>query len=180
MLAVSQKGGDCRKNWPGMYIEACSEITLLVPKCFWIKTARPNGTWIYLLIWVSPLFENQGRMHKQCGLISLYCVMCTFQDVQPTQETAGSGLNRLYNVLCLLWNIHSRAPLPRICSITNTNHWINYTNLSDAKYIVSWYHYPFIIVQRSNNLVGIILILLFLQMIWSKYPYTYCRHKHLC
>ena len=25
-----------------------------------------------------------------------------FQDVKPTQETAGSGLNRLYNVLCLL------------------------------------------------------------------------------
>ena len=29
-------------------------------------------------------------------------IMCTFQDVKPTQETAGSGLNRLYNVLCLL------------------------------------------------------------------------------
>ena len=29
-------------------------------------------------------------------------IMCTFQDVKPTQETAGSGLNRLYNVLCWL------------------------------------------------------------------------------
>ena len=25
-------------------------------------------------------------------------IMCTFQDVKPTQETAGSWLNRLYNV----------------------------------------------------------------------------------
>ena len=29
-------------------------------------------------------------------------IMCTFQDVKSTQETAGSGLNRLYNVLCCL------------------------------------------------------------------------------
>ena len=28
-------------------------------------------------------------------------IMFTFQDVK-TQETAGTGLNRLYNVLCLL------------------------------------------------------------------------------
>ena len=52
----------------------------------------------------------------------------TFQDVKPTQETAGSGLNSLYNILCLLWNIHLGAPLPRIYSITNTKHWITYTN----------------------------------------------------
>ena len=57
-------------------------------------------------------------------------IMCTFQDVKPTQETAGSGLNRLYNVLCLLWNIHSGAPLPRIYSITNTKHWITYMYIS--------------------------------------------------
>ena len=29
-------------------------------------------------------------------------IMCTFKDVKSTQETAGSGLNRLYNVLCCL------------------------------------------------------------------------------
>ena len=46
---------------------------------------------------------------------------------EPTQETAGSGLNRLYYVLCLLWNIHLGAPLPRIYSITNAKHWITYT-----------------------------------------------------
>ena len=124
---------------------------------FYKKTALPKGTWIYTLTGVSPLFENQGRMHKQWGLISHYInemfpdnfeknvtkmlliksicpmwvhpwlkkiwvspkrnaakgyIMCTFKDVKPTQETAGSGLNRLYNVLCSLWNIHSGAPLP--------------------------------------------------------------------
>ena len=161
-----------------MCIEAWTEITLLVPKWILIKTAWPNATWIYMLIWVSPLFENPGRMHKQWELISLYIcnvwsmkcfpdnfgknnltkmlliksicpmwtqpwqkkkwdapkrnaakyyILCTFQDVKPTQETAGSGLNRLYNVLCLLWNIHLGAPLPRIYSITNTKHWITYT-----------------------------------------------------
>ena len=44
-------------------------------------------------------------------------IMCTFQDVKPTQETAGSGLNRLYNVLCLLWNIFHNQQ----------KHWITYT-----------------------------------------------------
>ena len=44
-----------------------------------------------------------------------------------TQETAGSGLNKLYNVLCWLWNIHLGALLPRLYSITNTKHWITYT-----------------------------------------------------
>ena len=29
-------------------------------------------------------------------------IMCTFRDVKPTQETAGSWLNRLYDVLCSL------------------------------------------------------------------------------
>ena len=29
-------------------------------------------------------------------------IMCTFQDVKSTRETAWSGLNRLYNVLCCL------------------------------------------------------------------------------
>ena len=36
------------------------------------KDTQSNGTWIYTLIWVSPLFVNQGRMHKQWELISLY------------------------------------------------------------------------------------------------------------
>ena len=56
--------------------------------------------------------------------------------LSPTQETAGSGLNRLYNVLCCLWNIHSVASLPRIYSITNTKHWITYT------YIIWLIHIP--------------------------------------
>ena len=175
MVAVSRKWGDWKKTLTRLQCTcaAWSKITLIVPKCFLIKAACQNRTWIYTLIWVSPLFENQGRMHKQWGLISLYIcnvwsmkcfqdnfeknltkmlliksicpmwthlwlkkkwktpkgnagkcyIMCTFQDVKPTQETAGSGLNRLiYNVLCLLWNIHSGAPLPRIYSITNTKH----------------------------------------------------------
>ena len=42
------------------------------PKMLFDKDTQSNGTWIYTLIWVSPLFVNQGRMHKQWGLISLY------------------------------------------------------------------------------------------------------------
>ena len=71
--------------------------------------------------WLKKKWETPKRNTAKCY------IMCTFQDVKPTQETAGSGLNRLYNVLCLLWNIHSGAPLPRIYSITNTKHWITYT-----------------------------------------------------
>ena len=71
-------------------------------------------------------------------------IMCTFQDVKPTQETAGSGLNRLYNVLCLLWNIHSGALLPRIYSITNTKHWITYT------YTMYWRPYHCLWYQKRD------------------------------
>ena len=41
-------------------------------KMLFDKDTHSNCTWIYTLIWVSPLFANQGRMHKQWGLISLY------------------------------------------------------------------------------------------------------------
>ena len=61
--------------------------------------------------------------------------MCTFQDVKSTQETAGSGLNRLYkyrlfNVLCWLWNIYEGAELPSVYFITNTKHCITYLALT--------------------------------------------------
>ena len=70
-----------------------------------------------------------GKYFLQSPLFceTTYILKFTFQDVKPTQETAGSGLNMLYNVLCCLWNIHSGAPLPHIYSITNTKHWIAYT-----------------------------------------------------
>ena len=79
---------------------------------------------------ICPMWTHQGLKKKwetpKRNAAKCY-ILCTFQDVKPTQETAGSGLNRLYNVLCLLWNIHSGALLPRIYSITNTKHWITYT-----------------------------------------------------
>ena len=37
----------------------------------------------------------------KCNSAKCY-IMCTFHDGKSTQETAGSGLNRLYNVLCSL------------------------------------------------------------------------------
>ena len=169
------------------------------PEMLFDKDSMSKRHRLYMLIWVSPLFDNQGRRHKQWGLISVYIcnvwpmkffqenfekkdltnlimlliksiypmwthpwlkkkwgtpkrnaakcyIMCTFQDVKLTQETAGSGLNRLYNVLCLLWNIHSGAPLPRIYSITNTKHWITYTSHTlyhshaEPRFILFWKH----------------------------------------
>ena len=83
--------------------------------------------------WLKKKWETPKRNAAKCY------IMCTFQDVKPTQETAGSGLNRLYNVLCLLWNIHSGAPLPRIYSITNTKHWITYTHFfKTLKILMKW------------------------------------------
>ena len=89
MQAVSQKRA--RKHWP-----AWSKITLLVPKCILIKTAWLSHTWLYMLIWVSPLFENQVRMHKQWGLISLYicnvwsmqCFPDNFEEKQSNKNSA--------------------------------------------------------------------------------------------
>ena len=73
MLADSQEIGDCRKHWPGCTctLKPDQKLHCLSQNAFW-KTAWPNGTWIYTLIWVSPMFENQSRMHKQRRLISLY------------------------------------------------------------------------------------------------------------
>ena len=46
------------------------------PKMLFDKDNQSNGTWIYMLIWVSPLFANQYIMHKQWRLIRL-CIHCT-------------------------------------------------------------------------------------------------------
>ena len=50
--------------------------------------------------------------------------------VSATQETAGSGLNRLYNILCWLWNIYEGAELSSVYFITNTKHCITYLTLN--------------------------------------------------
>ena len=46
--------------------------------------------------------EKEMRDPKQKSSKMLHNMYIKFQDVKPTQEAAGSGLNRLYNVLCLL------------------------------------------------------------------------------
>ena len=75
--------------------------------------------------------------------------MCTFQDVKPTQETAGSGLNRLYkyrlfNVLCWLWNIYEGAELLSVYFITNTKHCLTYLALTQL-FPVLLTHLPHIV-----------------------------------
>ena len=50
-------------------------------------------------IYLSHLNASMAIEEMKRNVVKCY-IMCSFQDVKPTQETAGSGLNRLYNVLC--------------------------------------------------------------------------------
>ena len=75
MLAVSQKK---KLRLQNKYRPGCTWTLNACPEILFFKKDSMNKRHMnrYTLIWVSPLFENQGRMHKQWGLISLYiCIM---------------------------------------------------------------------------------------------------------
>ena len=61
-------------------------------------------------IWARPWLK--AKWHTPKWNVAKYYIICIFHNVSSCkacvsakQKTAGSGLNRLYNVLCLLWNI---------------------------------------------------------------------------
>ena len=56
---------------------------------------------IYTLIWVSPLFENQGRMHKQWRLISIYIcnvwsMTCFLDNFEKKNLTKNAAINKIH------------------------------------------------------------------------------------
>ena len=124
-LSVSTvwESGRMHKQWGLISLCICNVWSM---KCF-PDNFEKNLTKMSLIksIWTHPWLKKKWETSKQ--KVAKCYIMCTFQDVKSTQETAGSGLNRLYNVLCCLWNIHSGAPLPRLYSINNTKHWITFT-----------------------------------------------------
>ena len=75
-------------------------INEILPRQFWKKKSNKNASNKIYLSHANASMAKKEMTPKQ--KVAKSYIMCTFQDVKSTQETAGSGLNRLYNVLCCL------------------------------------------------------------------------------
>ena len=83
ICALWSPAGKGLTSWLSLVVSYCEFVTF--PLVSWVRC----GTLLYQFLIFAPLLT----------------LKYIFWDVKPTQETTESGLNRLYNVLCSLWNI---------------------------------------------------------------------------
>ena len=133
-----------------MYIEAWSEITLLVPKCYLRKTSWSNGTLIYTLNWVPPPVANRVECTNSgdwSAYISVTCDQWNTSQIILKKKSDKIAANKIHV-------FHVNASVAKIRQILNTfdlDLWLQ-IHIGDLRLFVVIYTPQAIIVPNMNTL----------------------------